>query len=285
MSTAPGSGKTNLLYHLTAKAVLAASVGGRQACVMIIDADGRFSTSRLARQMAKMAKSYAKDPQDRQGLKDAISISLKHVHIFSPQSMASTITTVQSLQSYLFNANRHHSFDRAVAFLALDSASAFYWQAKSDAENASLLNKQSPPPSGYVQLAGALKNASRIFNTPVIFTCWNMSSPKKSPSFGMGTRAYRSPLPPPWQTLPTLRLLVQRIQVRKLPVEIGVEEALRESEMRQKVVEQGSFECYVNEWGLDERTMQEFQSNGAGFEYRVLEDGAHFGSEDDGKPG
>lgn len=278
MSTTPGSGKTHLLYHLTAKAVLPTDIGGRQACVMIVDADGKFSVPRLAQQMAKLSQSDAShDLPTQNELKDVITTALKHVHVFSPQSMESTVATVRSLPSYLFNANRHHSFDRAVAFIALDSASAFYWQAKAEVENASLLSKQAAPSSGYIPLAAALKNASRTFNTPVIFTCWHLGPIKKSPSaFGSDLRAFRPLLPPPWQTLPTLRLVVQRTAVRKLPVEISVEEALRESEMRQKVVDEGTFECFVNEWGLDERAMQRFQAKGAGFEFRILEESVRF---------
>lgn len=70
--------------------------------------------------------------------------------------------------------------------------------------------------------------------------------------------------------------------MRKLPVEIGLEEALRESEMRQKVVEQGKFECFVNEWGLDERTMKVLQSKGAGFGFRILREGVHLSADDGG---
>ncbi|KAF2169935.1 hypothetical protein M409DRAFT_19552 [Zasmidium cellare ATCC 36951] len=277
-STSPASGKTHLLYHLTALAVLPTSLGGHQACVAIIDADNKFSIPRLAQHMARLCHSKTTSPE---ALQATITTSLTHIHIFHPQSLPSTIATVQSLQSYLFNANRHHSFDRAVAFIALESAAAFYWQAKSDAEEASL-HPSSAQPSGYVQLAGALKNAGRILNTPILFTCWDMSSAKKGSSFGQDIRSYRSSLPPPWQTLPTLRLVVRRIPVRKLPVEIGVEEALREGEMRQKVVELGRFECFVNEWGLDERSMQRFQANGGGFEFRIRGDGVHFDEEKDG---
>lgn len=280
-STTPGAGKTHLLYHLTAKAILPTNLGGRQACAMIIDADGKFSVPRLAQQMAHTLKTHAKDTQDKSALHETIVTSLKHVHIFSPQSMASTVTTIQFLQSYLFNANRHHSFDRAVAFIALDSASAFYWQTKSDAEKASLLHKQAPPPTGYIQLAAALKNASRIFNCPIIFTCWHLGPVKKTPGFGQGTRALRPSLPTPWQGVPTLRLVVQRVPVRKLPVEITVEEALRESEMRQKVVEQGRFECFVNDWGMDERTMQKFHAQAAGFEFRIVRDGLHLAEDEE----
>ncbi|KAK4504209.1 hypothetical protein PRZ48_005125 [Zasmidium cellare] len=274
LSPSPGSGKTHLLYHLAALAVLPTTHGGRQSTAVIIDADGKFSIPRLVQQMSLLCKTH--HPQDRESV---IATSLKHVHTFHPQSLPSLLATLTSLPTYLFNANRHYSFDRAVGFIALDSAAAFYWQAKCDAEEASLL-KDSSPPKGYVQLAGALKNVGRVLNAPVVFSSWNMNSVKKNPSLGPDVRAYRSSLPPPWSTLPTLRLVVRRIPVRKLPVEIGVEEALREGEMRQRVVEQGRFEVLVNEWGLEERAAQRL---GGGFDFRIREDGVQF--EEEGKDG
>lgn len=57
---------------------------------------------------------------------------------------------------------------------------------------------------------------------------------------------------------------------------ISVESAQREARDRLKAVEEGKFECFVNEWGVDERSLRRLQSAGGGFEFKILEDGADF---------
>lgn len=161
--------------------------------------------------------------------------------------------------------------------MALDSASAFYWQHRTDFDDAALLPSTSKP-NNYVQLAAALKNSQRIFNTSLIFTSWH-NGPIKDPSsnhLGPEAQSFRSSLPAPWPTLPTLRFIVHRAPVRKLPVEISVEDALRESETRQKVVEKGKVECFVNEFGVEEGVLQNLRKGGAGFDFFITEDGVAF---------
>ncbi|CAK3757481.1 Hypothetical predicted protein [Lecanosticta acicola] len=275
MSMAPCDGKTSLLYHLTAIAVLPAALGGRQAAVIILDTDGRYSVSRLVQQLQVVIRDGRKADEGCESPSDIIHRALKHVHLFHPQSLASTVATARSLEKYLFDAKRHYSFDRHIGLIVLDSASSSYWQNKSEVEDAALLantsgSKSSAQPNGYVQLAAALKNASRIFCAPVVFTSRHLGPAKSSAGFALDGHSIRPSLPPPWQDLPSLRMIVQRTPVRKLPVEISVEEAKQESEQRQKVVEQGRFECFVNEWGLDERTLEKLRS---AFEFYVSEDG------------
>ena len=276
MSMAPGDGKTSLLYHLIATAVLPSVLGGRQAAVVMLDTDGRFSISRLRQQIHNIAQ---RSPQASGcGSMDETALSaLEHVHVLRPQSLASTVATARSLEQYLLNANNHHSFERHIAFIALDSATIFYWQHRADTEEFALMagtasSKSMSQPTGYVQLAAALKNASKALHAPVIFTSWHLGPVKDANvnGFALEGHSVRPSLPPPWQDLPTLRLIVQRTPVRKLPVEISLEEARQESEQRQRVVEQGRFECFVNEWGVDERTLRTLRS---GLEFYVTQEG------------
>lgn len=54
---------------------------------------------------------------------------------------------------------------------------------------------------------------------------------------------------------------------------ISVEGAMREADDRLKAVEEGRFECFVNEWGVDERTLRRMHGIGSGFEFKIQEDG------------
>lgn len=269
-----------MLYHLTAIAVLPMHVGGRQAAVVIIDTDGRFSIPRLAHQIKRQATLGLQEPMNASNVEEIMLVSLNHVHVFSPQSLPSTIATINSLPTYLFNATKHHSFDRIINFIALDSASAFYWRHRADIDDAILLtstttdSRSVSQPSGYAQLAAALKNSIRIFNTSVIFSSWHLGAVRDVTSnMGSEVQSFRPSLPSPWPALPTLRLIVHRAPVRKLPIELGVEDALRESETRQRVVDKGKVECFVNESGIEEHTMQKLRARGAGFDFYITGDG------------
>ncbi|KAI7082143.1 hypothetical protein KC356_g8616 [Hortaea werneckii] len=294
-STASGGGKTHFLYYLTAIAVCPRFSGGREACAVILDTDGTFSVDRLAQQIRKhlTTNRTTSNPEEHSNtdLDDIIFSCLKHIHLFRPQSLTSTIHTLESLPSYLFDQTRHHSYDRAVGFIALDSASTFYWQHRSDEEEAALHTLTDPPsphqppshktPNYYYRLTTALRNATRTFSCPAIFTSWHLGPTPPIPSQGPESRSLRPALPAPLSQLPLLRLIVQRKPVRKFPVGMSIAEALREAEARQRAVEEGRFECIVNEWGMDERTVERLSRSkeGMGFGFRKGADGVEVESD------
>ncbi|KJX98862.1 rad51 family DNA repair protein [Zymoseptoria brevis] len=290
ISLVSGGGKTHLLYHLTAIAIILKAQGGRQSAVVIIDTDGRFSVPRLAEQVKLLLAQHSAQnptnasPSPPSDMEETIHAALRHVHIFHPHSLASTTATLRSLPTYLFNPTAHHSFDRAVAFIGLDSASAFYWQYRSEADDAALV-----PPTGiagsnksaraYTDLLSAFRHSSKVLNAPLIFTNRHLGALKDPNSMGPSSRSFRPSLPPPWPNAPTLRLVVHRAAVRKLPVQISVEEAKRESETRQQVVREGKFECFVDEFGVEERVLQRLRVDGAGFDFRITAEGVVLRSE------
>lgn len=206
--------------------------------------------------------------------------ALKHVHIFRPQSLDSTVSTLKSLPGYLFDKSKHYSIDRPVAFIAVDSASAFYWQHRADEDDAALhqtLNAAITAPTkpiGYAELTTALKAASATFSCPLILTSRHLGpAPSSLHTYNAEARSLRPSLPAPLSQIPTLRLIGQRVPVRKFPAGISVEEARREAAQRQNAVEEGKFEAIMNEWGVDERTLQKLQSVGAGFGFRIRPSG------------
>ncbi|KAK5133774.1 hypothetical protein LTR08_007424 [Meristemomyces frigidus] len=279
-SLASGGGKTHLIYYLTAVAVLPVSLGGKQACAVIIDADSSFSVPRLVQQLNNMSKRLHHREATETGTGEATMALLKHVHILRPQSLSSTVATLDNLPAYLFDESKHHSIDRRVAFVALDSAAAFYWQHRADEDDATLLASTTPTsvappkPSGYAQLATALRRASSSFACPIVLTSWHLGpTPPMAHTQGADARSIRPSLPAPLSQMPTLRLVVRRIPVRRFPVGISNEEALREAADRQKAVEGRKFEAVVNEWGVDERTLQKLQAVGFGFGFSINAEG------------
>lgn len=295
-SIAPGGGKTHLLYHLIAKGVLPHQLGGKQASVVVIATENTFSIPRLAQHIhlqitTQTAQSTTEDNEENtQRIKDTLLTALTHTHFFRPQTLPSLIATLHSLPTYLFNPTAHKSLDRRLAFIALDSASAFYWQARADSEHAAYIastkdssnqpRAQSATPSNttYAGLTSALKKMSSVFECPILLTTQNLAPlPAASTTeYGGEVRALRPALPAPLAHIPILRLIVQRVKVRKLPVGISAEEARQEAENRQRVVDEGRFECVVNEWDLDERTLQRMQQVRAGFGFRIRDEGVLF---------
>ena len=277
MSLAPGEGKTQLLYRLCAQAVLPNNIGGKEACAVVIDSDGNLSVSRLAKQMESVLRERHSEAYgeaiEKDLFEDKIVDCLHHIHIFRSQTLASTIATLDSLPTYLFDNTRHYSSERQLAFIAIDTASAFYWQDKAETEDANFLASTSttvPKPrqqqSSYVQLTASLKSATNIFFCPAIVTTWYLGPPlsSKRPE---DLRSFRPQLP---ALQPTLRLVLNRLPIRKYAAGTSMEQALREAEERQRLVKDAKFECFVNEWGLDQRTLQRM---GGGLRFSITEGG------------
>ncbi|KAK4897130.1 hypothetical protein LTR27_005023 [Elasticomyces elasticus] len=274
-STYSGGGTTHLLYLLTALSVLPSNLGRKAACVVIIDTDGTFDVARLAQQLQLVLKD---DTAPEQDLEDIVLSSLKHVHIFRPQSLASTTATLETLPYYLLDKSRHYSIDRAVSFVAMDSASAFYWQAKAEEENASIyasdqdLPSTRRPPSTYQQFTAALKASASALCCPLILTTHHLGPiPTNAHD---STQSLRPTLPAPLSNLPTLHLIVHRLPVRKFPAGISVEEARREAPNRQSAVDAGKFACALNEWNVDERLLRKLQREvKMSFGFRISNEG------------
>lgn len=65
--------------------------------------------------------------------------------------------------------------------------------------------------------------------------------------------------------------------MRKLPAGISFEEAAMENAIRKKVVALGKFECFVNEWGVDDKVMEKLRARGAMFEVFITGEGVKIG--------
>ncbi|PGH08782.1 hypothetical protein AJ79_05881 [Helicocarpus griseus UAMH5409] len=164
--TSPSSadGKTHLLYHITALAVLPRTyrnihLAGRGSAIVFLDADGRFDALRLREIAGGIVHERAReqgislaadrnrgvgrgdDGYDGNEVEENIDVNtmlrtaLSHVHVFRPQSSVSLLAALHSLESYLLGENvGHASHCRPLHAILLDSASAFYWQDRREVE-------------------------------------------------------------------------------------------------------------------------------------------------------
>ncbi|KAL2855358.1 hypothetical protein BJY01DRAFT_231681 [Aspergillus pseudoustus] len=316
-STSSGAGKSQLLYHLTALAILPSELDGVQlggfgSAVVFIDTDGRFDAERLCTvargiiqsrlQIVDLTSSLA------QSIEATLLAALQHVHVFRPQSSLALLATLQSLDEYLLDLSRHLSASRAVHAIIIDSATAFFWQDKlqdeiartedigrptADIERERLQKENFYLSDIYADLVAALKRLQHIFDCTVIYTTISFNGKMVEKSREMygsynpldtafpNMPSFRSPLPPPWGLFPSLRLVLQREPVRPFPPSATLSEAQRDAPMRQEIVMRGEFVGSVNGWGREEwprRLLEGLKRRDGGiFGFRVGREGVSFG--------
>ncbi|KAG2417865.1 hypothetical protein HFD88_000964 [Aspergillus terreus] len=317
-STASAAGKSQLLYYLTAIAILPSrcgphQLGGRESAVAFIDTDGRFDVERLRTIAQGIIRKRLPDQDATTHADDIRSIiitSLQHLHIFRPQSSASLLSTLQHLDTYLFDLTRHFSATRPLHAVFIDSASAFFWQDKLHDEVARVedigrayadiehdrRHKQSFYLSEmYADLVAELKRLQHRFSCALIYTttAWSGRPATTGPGDSnpgpftlyephLSTLKFpsaRPSLPAPWGTFPTVRLLVRREAVRPFPSDMTPAEAQADAAMRQGVVLRGRFSAWVNGWGCEDwprRIVDRLDSMNWGmFAFHVRNDGVH----------
>ncbi|GAB1195645.1 hypothetical protein APSETT444_004907 [Aspergillus pseudonomiae] len=330
-STSSGAGKTQTLYYLTAIAILPAEFHGvklgRGSAVVFIDSDGRFDAERLLtvargivhkkfktqNENAEATTTEGAPVYTEEALNTLLVTSLQHVHVFRPQSSAALLSTLQSMDTYLFDLTRHFSSSRRLHAIVIDSASAFFWPDKLHDEVARTEDIGRPYEEieserrdkksfylfdMYADLVAELKRLQRLFSCAVVYTtiAWSgrsmpgqFSTSRPSGPFSLfdpsdvpvsRTPSFRSSLPGPWGVFPTLRLVVQRDMVRSFLPAMTVHEAQRVAPMRHEVVLKGRFVGWVNGWGREDwprRVVEGLdEMDGGMFGFSVGTDGVTF---------
>jgi hypothetical protein len=309
-SSMSSSGKSQLLYYLTALAILPRKcgdtpVGGHEAAVIFIDTDGRFDAERLrvvARgimQERRRLNITSEEQSTQLSIRDIESLlvsSLQHVHVLRPQSSSALLATLHSLDSYLFDLSRHCSASRPLQMIAIDSVTAFIWQDRLRDEVARTEEIGRPReevdrerekgqrfylPDLYAELAKELKRLQSQFQCSIVYTSTVSGGRAAGPGLydqpETRTPSLKPPLPTPWGTLPTLRLVVHRSTVRPFPPSMAPHAAVKDAPSRQGVVRKGKISAWVNAWGREEwprRIAEAIEaSNGGSFSFYVREYG------------
>ncbi|XP_058579697.1 DNA repair protein XRCC2 [Neofelis nebulosa] len=112
-----GTGKTEMLYHLTARCVLPKSEGGLEVEVLFVDTDYRFDMLRL---VTILERRLSGGSGGSGGSEDAVKRCLGRLFVVSCGSSTHLLLTLHSLESTVCG---HPS----LCLLILDSLSAFYW--------------------------------------------------------------------------------------------------------------------------------------------------------------
>lgn len=317
-SSLSSSGKSQMLYYLTAHAILprecgTVAINGREAAVIFIDTDDRFDAERLRvvargiiHQRLPALSSNAEEQSARLPTHDDIEAllvsSLQHVHVFRPQSSSALLATLHSLDSYLFDLSRHRSASRPLQMIVMDSVTAFIWQdrlrdevarteeigrSREEIDDEREQKRKFSLPILYAELAKQLKQLQVRFHCSIVYTSV-VSGGRPSADLNESQSRFstlKPALPAPWGTLPTLRLIFHRSMVRPFPPSMAPHAAVKEAPSRQDAVQQGKISAWVNEWGRDgwpRRIVEAIEaSNGGAFSFFVRESGVEFNSPTD----
>lgn len=177
INSARGVWSRALFYHLTALSVLPAQIGGLGQTTVWLNSDACFSATRLQAEIEEMLPKQV-DPMD--GDRAAL-YSLKHVHVFRTQSSEQVIETLKALPQYLFNTFKHHSADRRLGLIVLDSATSFYWQDRVAAEEAYYMHtdKHESQPSRASSIIAQLQKLQQEFRCAIVFSTSYQSRPSQ----------------------------------------------------------------------------------------------------------
>lgn len=314
-SSLSGAGKSQLLYYLIAHAVLPRSygeihVGGQEAAIVFIDADDRFDADRLLAVIHGVLQPFStldgRRPDNvlsREDIEALLVSSMKHVHVFRPQSSSSLLTTLSTLDTYLYDVSQHYSFSRPLQMIAIDSATAFIWQdrlrdevartedigrPREEVDRERELKQSFYLADLYTDIVKELRRLQARFGCGVVYT--TVSSGRNPAANIMGSGPFgpydrtssrlpslRPPLPASWGAYPTLRLIVHRDAVRSFPPTMSAHDARNEAGNRQSIVRQGKFSAWVNGWDREEWPRRVADGvdahNGGSFSFYIRESG------------
>ncbi|KAF1999749.1 hypothetical protein P154DRAFT_563818 [Amniculicola lignicola CBS 123094] len=254
-----GAGKTSLLYLITTLAILPPSLSstalqGHNATILILDPLSHFSIPRLAQVMlAHLLSQFTEhgrgdiehDETLWKEVRETVTRSLSHVHIFRPQSWDSLIATLQEMPEYLFASGTHKSMGRRVHALVLEDVDAFYWGLRAGASMATATatnanTNANPLLKPSTSLTSALLPLLSLLTCPAILTSHSLLTSSPNTQF-------RAPIPTTWPSSANLnitRFAFRRVEVTKFAPGISIQEAERERGQRWEVVRRGRFECW-----------------------------------------
>ena len=277
-SSLPASGKTNLLYLITALAVLPSDHGGQGTAVVWFDNDGRFSATRL-REVVIGAVSSPTANEDAVGGEDGterlVQKALTHVHVFQPQSSRQLVETLDSLPSYLLDVRAHSSLSRRLGLLVLDSASVFYWQDRYDSESARFERPDQPrdKPSRTAEIITKLRDLQKEFDCAITYSTSSAFSTMNKPvplSTADSAAPQESRSASAWARFASLTLNLSRLSVTRFSSHMSLEECLRDQKKRQDAVAKMKFVAEVD------RSRSEIWTTGVKEEWKKMEAGGSF---------
>lgn len=312
VDTATGSGKTHILYHIAALSTLPemyldTTLNGKAAAVIVLDNDGRFDVHRLRKIMESHIKRCCEGPNhvSEEDIASIIDSALMHIHIYHPSSSENMISILEEVFVYLLDQTKHHSGQRRLDAILIDSLGAFYWQDR--------MNELGPGSDGdqtglgldktYRRLHEVLSKVCLKFGAFVVAANWGLRPINNLREGNLGTATNRSDrgchvdltsakevcmplcqLPPSWSASVDYRFIVSRNRPPPFPHRITLENA-----RRMQLEREGALRSIGFVGRLDHRSLRvELPpepgwggENGFKFHYQIAEQGILFANDPD----
>ncbi|KAL8963865.1 MAG: hypothetical protein Q9183_004890 [Haloplaca sp. 2 TL-2023] len=230
-------------------------------------------------------------PRQTEEMQDVVHTSFENLHVIRPYSSRSSIDSLRSLQSYIFDTTSHVSANRAIGAIILNDIDAFLWQdrledAEHQAEDSKISQASRYLSSIFHDMVNELRRLQRDFSCQVIATSSALNTLTFTRVDGPSVPVLPSHLPSVWDSFVTMRLIVQRDTVRKFHHGMSAEEAAREAAQRQEIVERNTFSAQLDwsesdAWREATRAAVKAIMAGAGdIRFRVTADGVDFNVDD-----
>ena len=231
-SDGPGSGKTHLLYYITAVAILPShingvSLHGKNSAVIFIDADLKFDVCRLfevirsyivhcfaVNKVACIGDTSAHQDQISSiDLDEVVGSVLQHVHVVQQQSFEKLLESLRELPCYLLENSNHSSEGRRLHAILVDGISAFYWESRmgGNSDSCAFFNAgTSAMSSPFKELVRLLHTLQASFACIIVVTTWSYKQLNPVPAGTSGLPNRRPILLSLWPNLPKVCIVTQR---------------------------------------------------------------------------
>ena len=244
VGTNPGSGKTRMLYRITAEALAGDGTHGAGAVVWI-DADGHFDYSCFHGFLAAVLAGR----ESAADVAVAVEAHLRHLHIFRPQTSHTLLAILHGLEGYLLDESAHSSASRPLRVVMISGLSSFFWQDRREELDA---EPEHLPPGVAIShvfierwrsLVASLKDLQSKFECIIVASNVALTTPEDS-STGPSLRPH---LPRVWSNSVTLRLFLTKNKRPKLPPGLSLENALQQERSRKLVSHESCSTAWIEQ--------------------------------------
>ena len=239
---APSSGKTRMLYRITAEALVGESRRGAGAVVWI-DADGHSDYARLHGFLTAVVAGQ----ENAADVGLAVEAHLRHLHIFQPQTSHALLAVLKGLEGYLLNESAHSSGSRSLRAVIISGLSSFFWQDRRqelDAEPEHLppgVAKSHILIERWRAIVASMRGLQSKFDCLVVASNMALTAPEKSPTGPV----LQPHLPQVWSNFVTLRLLLSKTKGPKFPLGLSIEEALEQKRSGMQITHESGATAWI----------------------------------------
>jgi len=170
----PGSGKSQLLYHLLITCLLpyqvdAVVIGGWEKAAVLFDTDNTFDVQ-LFRTITEQRLNHLLPGRPPLFIKIFVQTASNNLHIYRPASSLQLASSLLRLSAY----HAATIVDRSIGIIAVDSLSAFYWEDKLVMELEAKAGNSTATIHPLKRIQQGLEKVRISHGAAIVFTNWGL---------------------------------------------------------------------------------------------------------------